>query len=1104
MKNVDNQGSRHNRPSRIAGSARRGIQGSALVLAAFAASCGGGGGSSSSGVTGGNFELLTVGGMLPGVQNAWKLNRPIEFVFSSPVDLASINSSSIQIRTAGGQQALGEFSAKVLPDGSPDPTTVVFQPRCPTASDFSDAGLDLATSYTVLIVGQDAGGIAVQDTSGRTLSTSQQRAFTTPTSTISSELFFDTKAGPPQVLVLDTQSAPEAVASFVRVGETTPIDTPFEIDAQLDPVEIDGLPVNLFSGGDQRLTVFLEFDQAVNPSSVNVSSDRLRLQFLDPLTTTWIDLPTSPVLIKNCTTSGAQIRLDPVGILPPDVELRVEVAAAFQDLIGDQNSLALNQFSRFRTAVQLDPSFNPQAVADELLESFDDTARFDTTSLTALPRADWGSGRLQASLSFETSPDPNFPDDFDVILAVNEIEVINTSGDFFQGGPGAPGPGGTTIPGSPNFTQVITNGRIYCRDLILNQGSILRFEGPNPGRIFATGRVELRGTIQGLGFDAQDQSSLQSATAIFGASGNLGGGDGGIASPSNVITQPDIKGGDGFGPNDQPLFGGRGGESGYGTLSDVNRRVGGGGGGVTNNQLITAPPQFHPGQAHSPAINQPSPTAGNNGTTIQNDNPTTGARSCVTNTSPPLGGAVGSSLFIDSTPTNNFFGVRQQNPATLLKGELSAPTAGSGGGAGGDSLRQVNFPAGFTQQNNMRGASGAGGGGLIEIKCLGVFSVIGNGRVTVAGGTGARGEQRPSDPRGVAGGSGGGSGGMIIIESATSYNFTLAATNPAVLPPQTPQLAPIFQAEGGLGGPGEAGNGNAYGSAASGLAGGGNGGHGIVQVHVSSTLVNGDIFLPGAVTQNLNSISRPNPFLCVRTFGSLSRAETKPIAVGGANLNPNSVLPQVQYDFSTLPVATGFIPATAGTIDAEAAVLSGTADSVSNANKRVVVDATALFNDPVDNVYLRNTQLMRQFEIELTQGVTTGSFTVATAQFDVLSNELTLDLEGTPDLTAFTPPGTTFELVPRFYRVRTGGVADAIGAESSVQVEFQGLQAGVGGQPGAIAVDWTTDMSDLSVSAQTIEFVKFRVTFDIDTGSNGLTGTEQLPSLDFLRFLLQF
>jgi hypothetical protein len=1103
MKNVDNQSSTQIQPCRIAGFARRGIQSSALVLAAFASSCGGGGGSSSSGVTGGTFQLLTVGGMLPGVQNAWKLNRPIEFVFSSPVDFASINSSSIQIRTASGQQALGEFSAKILPDGSSDPTTVVFQPRCPTAADFSDAGLDLATSYTVLVVGLDAGGIAVQDTSGRTLATSQQRAFSTPTSTISSDLFFDTKAGPPQVLVLDAQSAPDAVASFVRVGETTPIDTPFELDAQLDPVEINGLPVNLFSGGDQRLTVFLEFDQAVNPSLVNVSSDRLRLQFLDPLTTTWIDLPTSPVLIKNCTSTGAQIRLDPVGILPPDVELRVEVAAAFQDLIGDQNALALNQFSSFRTAVQLDPSFNPQAVADELLESFDDTARFDTTSLSALPRADWGSGRLQASLSFETSPDPNFPADFDLILAVNEIEVINTAGDFFAGGPGVPGPGGTTLPGSPNFTQVITDGRIYCRNLILNQGSILRFEGPNPARIFATGRVELRGTIQGLGFDAQDQSSLQSATAIFGASGNLGGGDGGIASPSNVITQPDIKGGDGFGPNDLPLFGGRGGESGYGTISDVNRRVGGGGGGVTNNQLITAPAQFHPGQNHSPIVNQASPTPGNNGTTIQNDNPTTGARSCVTNISPPLGGAVGSSLFIDATPTNNFFGVRQQNPTTLLKGELSAPTAGSGGGAGGDSLRQINFPAGFTQQNNMRGASGAGGGGLIEIKCLGVFSVIGNGRVTVAGGTGARGEQRPSDPRGVAGGSGGGSGGMIIVESATSYNFALAAANPL----NANQLAPIFQAEGGLGGPGELGNGNAYGSAASGLAGGGNGGHGIVQVHLTSTAVpGGDITLPtgASFSTSLNQISRPNPFLCVRTFGALSRAETQPIAVGGANLNPNSVLPQVQYDFSTLPVATGFIPSTAGTIDAEAAILTGAVDSVSNATKRVVLDATALFNDPVDNVYLRNTQLLRQFEIELTQGVTTGSFTVATASFDLLSNELTLDLEGAPNLTAFTPPGTTFELIPRFYRVRTGGVADAIGAESRVQVEFQGLRAGIGGQPGPIAVDWTTNMSDLSVSPQTIEFVKFRVTFNIDTGSNGLTGAEQLPSLDFLRFLLQF
>jgi hypothetical protein len=62
----------------------------------------------------------------------------------------------------------------------------------------------------------------------------------------------------------------------------------------------------------------------------------------------------------------------------------------------------------------------------------------------------------------------------------------------------------------------------------------------------------------------------------------------------------------------------------------------------------------------------------------------------------------------------------------------------------------------------------------------------------------------------------------------------------------------------------------------------------------------------------------------------------------------------------------------------------------------------------------------------------------------------------------------------------------------------------VAGQPGAVVVDWTTNMSTLSTAPQTIEFVKFRVTFDIDTANNGLTGNEELPSLDFVRFLLQF
>jgi hypothetical protein len=1043
-------------------------------LAALVSACGGGGDSSSSGgVTGGSFQLLTISGMPPGVTNEWKLNRPIELVFSSPVDFASVNSSSIRIRTNSGQQALGEFSLKQLQSGGVDATTVVFQPRCPTLTDLSDAGFELGEQYTLTIIGKDGGsGISLHAASGQPLATSQLRTFETPSGSIASELFFDPIAGPPSVIVADP-GVPGSVGSFVRVGGEGGTVIPFELSLGL-PVEIPDLPINLYSGGDQRLEVFLEFDQPVNPSAANIDADRLHLQFFDPGTSQWIDLPTAPVLIKNCTTTGAQVRLDPVGILPPDVLLRVEVAAAFEDLVGDQNSLPTNDFSRFRTALDLDPSFNPQAIADEVLESFDDVTRFDATVLPEIPIADWGNGRLSAAFAFPTST--SVPADFDIFLAANEIEVVNTVADVIAGGPGT----------SEVFNQVVTGGIIFCRNLTLSNNAVLRFEGDNPARIFATGTVSIQGRIEGVGFDAINQNSLQSAASILGASGNLGGGDGGIASPSNILSQPDILGGTGFGPGDLPDFGGRGGEAGFGTLNDDNRRTGGGGGGVTNNALQGT-------QVHLIPAPNVAPSAGNDGTPIVNDNPASGAKGALSGVSPPRGGAVGLSLFQDAAVNNNFFGLRRVG-VNLVVGELSAPTAGSGGGAGGDSIRQVNFPGNFVQANNMRGASGAGGGGIVQISSLGTFSITGaNGRITVAGGLGARGERTISDNRGVAGGSGGGSGGMIIVESATSFSFAGATL-------------PCLQAEGGLGGPGKNGNGNSYGSAVSGEAGGGNGGYGIIQIHVpDDTTIAGfeRITLPVGITST-NNLGRPNPFVLVPTFGALSQATSRAIPIGGANQNPSSVLPQVQYRFSPLPVPTGFIPATAGVVTNEAAILIEPLLSVNDTTNVVTVDASTLFANPTSNVYLRNTELMRNFRLRLVQAPADLVFTVATASFDINTNVLTLQLEGNPDLSPFSAGGTTARLAPRFYRVRTAGVADSLPAESTIRVEFQGLAQDISGNPGAEVVPWTTDINALSTAVQTVDFVKFRVTFNIDASSNGLLGTETLPTLEFLRFLLEF
>jgi len=1069
-----------------------------LSLASVLAGCGGG----SDDDGGSSFQLLNVSGLPSGAATTWEINRPIQFNFTEPVDFSTVSSSAIQIRTATGQLALGEF----LWDAS-QPSRVVFQPRCPTEPDLSDAGLQIGQDYSILVLGgASSGGLALRSAGGDALASSQQRTFSTPNSTSPDEVFFDTEPTPPQVVTfplpegtplseLDTLAKVRAAGvSHVEYGDGS-VEV-LQVPGGAGAVEIGGIPLNLYSGGDQRFSLVLEFDQPVNPDDSNINSDRLTLQFLDGAV--WRDLPTTVTLEENCTDRGARVRLDAVGIVPKDALLRAEVAAAFEDLVGQPNALAANEFARLRTGDGALPNgLDGQPLADEYLETFDSTAFLDQSTLLDLPSADWGEGRLAAAFEFPTVP--SLSPGFDWIVENGTVTVLNTAATDSIQNDAVAGPG---IAGQ----QTVTDGRIFLRDFIVEPNATLRFIGSAPIEIWATGDVEINGTIQVVGFDAENQDSLQSANAIPGAVGVGGGGQGGTASPSNLIV-PDEKGGDGFGPFGQPGFGGKGGETAYGHSNANNRRAGGGGGG----RLIT---DFSGGQA---AIDGANPTPGNDGTPINPSAPnpqTSGSTSAVDGSSPPKGGATGDSILQNDVVQDNFWGARRLlSNDSIIVGELSQPTPGAGGGAGGDSINVSTYPGDFTVNKNMRGAGGAGGGGLIRISCLGTFTMGRNGLIDVGGGTGGRGERKISDNRGVAGGSGGGSAGMMVLEAAGGFDLSAPAQNP-------PQQC--FLALGGLGGPGKDGNGNAYGSDNSGEAGGGNGGGGIIQLHVFD-----DENIPGfelidiGPLANPNSLALPNPQIIFPTFGARSRALSRAIPLGGATKDASALQPNnnLRYGFSSLPGAGGDeIPASSEVVTAEAPLYSGTGTTiaVSNANDSVTLtlaDATA--TDEALNRQLRNTQLLAGYEVRLLNSGGVQSFTVATADFtyDNPGGTLVLTLDGAPDLSSFEAETTGWQVRPRYYRVRTDGVADRLPDTGQVVVEWQGLGADPNGNPNTDSpiVDWTTDpgtpgsgFNDPGLT-ETIEFFRYRVTFNNDADlTPGLTGEEELPTLEFLRLLFEF
>src|SRR5688572_28939086 len=75
--------------------------------------CGGGGGG------GGEFQIT---GINLRQNDVWRINRSIRITFSKPVDFASVNLNTLNVRQVGGGPTAGEFW---LENGD---RTVVFQP----------------------------------------------------------------------------------------------------------------------------------------------------------------------------------------------------------------------------------------------------------------------------------------------------------------------------------------------------------------------------------------------------------------------------------------------------------------------------------------------------------------------------------------------------------------------------------------------------------------------------------------------------------------------------------------------------------------------------------------------------------------------------------------------------------------------------------------------------------------------------------------------------------------------------------------------------------------------------------------------------------------
>jgi hypothetical protein len=325
-------------------------------------------------------------------------------------------------------------------------------------------------------------------------------------------------------------------------------------------------------------------------------------------------------------------------------------------------------------------------------------------------------------------------------------------------------PNNPSAPPSTNFTltgqRTFVGGNVVVRHVYIEQGGVLKIEGPNPFALHATGDVWIRGRVVASGANNPGVATLNTTNIPEpGAPGHAGGGRGGVGSPLSTASSP--TGGPGEGAFGVPGAGGQGGEAGWSQFNSVNwRRGAGGGGGRTGADVVFSALQLDQRRIGLDAERGFDNLQASNG--------------ALSGPGPAHGGAAAPSPFTDGDASNDFFGLlRDDSTGRFSVGELARPWAGAGGGGGGDAsfVPGQTWPSTpFNPAGDEKGAGGAGGGGSLHIVSVGSILFGAQGQVSARGGLGGGGENTSFLNR-VGGGSGGGSGGHVVLESGATIDL---------------------------------------------------------------------------------------------------------------------------------------------------------------------------------------------------------------------------------------------------------------------------------------------------------------------------------------------
>ncbi len=452
------------------------------------------------------------------------------------------------------------------------------------------------------------------------------------------------------------------------------------------------------------------------------------------------------------------------------------------------------------------------------------------------------------------------------------------------------------------------------------------------------------------------------------------------------------------------------------------------------------------------------------------------------------------------------------------------------------------FPFGTTR-DYWRGAPGGGGGGQVQIHAVGLIVIGSAGRLKANGGAGNSGES--SDESGSNGtisqisGSGGGSGGHMILQSATGLDVSAigvgTAGNPSIPATFFNALvaADVVQAFGGRRGwaasklvpnlPGAPGSLDGNSSYMFGR--GGAGASGVIQIHVPDP-VNDILFAPAVdaafksymtavnpanpvISDRLDALlglyGEPQPFALVPTFSPKTMAQSIWIDTGLASQRApaNGVGPFPDYahvlgGFSGVNGATGLALQTGDAVSPGATIASdgGAGSATFTAYEVQVTTATGSFPP----IYRANPILMIGFDVVPNTAVSTSTFEIVGASYDSTLDRMTLNtrvIDG--PMTALA--STAWAVRAKYFRVNTSGVKDRLPANSTVRFEFQGASAFAGTNtldPASLTA-WTGSGATTLTTLKGKRYIRWRLTFDLDSGSTGAVLDAEIPILDYLK-----